>query len=234
MKCGFCSSQLIKDLPLSGVFSFQEIIFNHCCSSCYKEIAKKEESHLNKCSFCQKLIEDKESICLDCCVWLDKDSDFKLKHDYLFHYNEKTKAYFQQFKFLGDIQMSRVFSNDIYNKLIGFEKDDYLMIPIPLSKENLKKRGFNQVEELLISGHIPYKSILKKKTTLMNQSEKTREERLKMKQPFFVPSKNRKCLKNSKIVIIDDVYTTGRTILHAYDCLFRYKPKEIRSFSLVR
>jgi len=41
-------------------------------------------------------------------------------------------------------------------------------------------------------------------------------------------------IQNKKILIIDDVYTTGQTLFHAADCLQVAQPKIIRTISLAR
>ena len=233
MKCGFCHSPLTKEVSLSQLLRFSPVVFNEYCLSCSKELSRlnKEAAH---CQYCQKELAVDSNICDDCHDWEKQLTTFSLKHDYLFSYNEKMKTYFQHYKFLGDIHLSRVFASDIQEGLRSYQQAGFIIVPIPLSKKKLRKRGFNQVEGLLTSSDIPFTAMMSKKETLVSQSEKSKEERLASKQPFFISNQAKRKIKGQKILLIDDVYTTGRTILHAYDCLLPYKPKEIRSFSLSR
>ena len=41
-------------------------------------------------------------------------------------------------------------------------------------------------------------------------------------------------IKAKKIILFDDVYTTGRTLLHAMDVLNAYHPSQISTVSLAR
>ena len=41
-------------------------------------------------------------------------------------------------------------------------------------------------------------------------------------------------LKEIEIILVDDVYTTGRTLFYAAECLLPYQPKKIRTFTLAR
>ena len=233
MKCGFCHQPLSKSIPLEDLIRFRKIYFNHCCQNCFNELKRCIEKEEKNCYYCQKKIK-KGKKCVDCKMWERKNPNFQLKHQSLFVYNDKMKAYFQRYKFVGDVKMSKVFAKEIQQELEPFVKQGYLIVPIPLSKERLLERGFNQVESLLVESDIPFQTLLSKKMGGKCQSEKNKEERINTEQPFLVKKQYKTSLKNQKIVIVDDVYTTGRTILHAYDCLLAYSPLVIRSFSLSR
>lgn len=93
---------------------------------------------------------------------------------------------------------------------------DFLLIPVPLEKKKLKWRGFNQSEEIakevakFFQISLITDCLLKTKRTKdqVNLSEKERKENLK--GAFFI--KNREKILEKKILLIDDVYTTGTTM----------------------
>lgn len=234
MRCGFCKSELIKELTLRNIILFDKIIFNECCLSCYAEFESYDINELKRCKYCKKKSEKEMLICKDCELWVKNIKNFSLKHDYLYEYNEQMKEYFQRYKFSGDIQMGNIFRKDLFDKISFYQKNEFIIIPIPLSKERISERGFNQVEVLLQSSQINYESVLLKKEDSQAQSQKNREERLCTEQPFCLKKGGKRVIHKRKVLIIDDVYTTGRTILHAYDCVSQAKPSEICSFSLTR
>ena len=124
--------------------------------------------------------------------------------------------------YIGELQ------KDIKNNLKRFFKKGYTIVPVPLSEERLVERGFNQVEGL-IEG-IPYQDIFEKRD-IEKQSSKTREERLSQDNAF--------CLKKGidvpdKIIIVDDIYTTGSTLYHMVQLLEAIGIKEVLTFSLAR
>ncbi|HHJ5214051.1 TPA: phosphoribosyltransferase family protein, partial [Enterococcus hirae] len=41
-------------------------------------------------------------------------------------------------------------------------------------------------------------------------------------------------IKGKKVLLVDDVYTTGQTLFHAASCLLPHAPEKIRTFSLAR
>ncbi|MFW8053095.1 ComF family protein [Vagococcus fluvialis] len=232
MKCSFCGDSLVKELKISDLLFFKPILFNECCYSCYETI--KSQKNGKTCQFCQKKLTGSHDTCKDCSHWQKIIPHFSLHHTFLYDYTDMMSDYFKEFKFLGDIRKGTAFSKDVFKELSPFVKKGFIIVPIPLSKQGMKDRGFNQVEEMLKASSVPFELYLSKKNTISKQSERGKEERLLMKQPFIVTKNKRKRVENSKILLVDDVYTTGRTILHAYDCLSQYNPKEIRSFTLSR
>jgi len=93
---------------------------------------------------------------------------------------------------------------------------DFILIPVPLEKKRLKWRGFNQAEEIAkeLSSflNIPLMSncLIKAKETLPQAELADEARRESVKGVFLV--KNSEKIKNRKILLVDDVYTTGSTM----------------------
>jgi competence protein ComFC len=109
---------------------------------------------------------------------------------------------------------------------------DYLICPLPLSKERFRERGFNQVCGCLESADCSYIELLERKEP-SPQSEKSRAERLKMEQPFALKVENRK-IRNQRVLLVDDVYTTGRTLFHGAEILYKNGAKTVKSLTFSR
>ena len=77
---------------------------------------------------------------------------------------------------------------------------------------------------------LPYKQLLEKQDALA-QSSKNREERLNSQQCFTLA---KDVLLPEKILLIDDVYTTGKTLQLARELLLEAGVKEVLTFSLAR
>jgi ComF family protein len=108
---------------------------------------------------------------------------------------------------------------------------DFILVPIPLNKKKLKRRGFNQAEEiakeLAIFLKIPLISdcLIKTKETKdqVELSEKERKENVK--GAFFI--KNKEKIAGKNVLLIDDVFTTGATIEEAARVLKEAEAKKI-------
>ena len=98
---------------------------------------------------------------------------------------------------------------------IGFNTNRYqLIIPVPLHKDKLKIRGYNQAGLLskLLSNHfkIPFKDDIIENTNIRpSQTKLPKEKREKNAEGIFVVKEN---LKNKNIILVDDIFTTGSTV----------------------
>ena len=86
------------------------------------------------------------------------------------------------------------------------------------------------MQGILDAANLSYRNILEKKETIA-QSSKTREERLLTQQAFEI----RKGIDlPDKILLVDDIYTTGKTLQLAKQILLEAGVKEILTFSIAR
>ncbi len=112
----------------------------------------------------------------------------------------------------------------------------FVITSIPLSAQRTKERGFNQagiiaqaVEEVF---SIPYQeSILVRNKETKAQHKKTRQERFEnLKEAFIVKND----LSDLKILLVDDICTTGATLLEASKALYQAGAKEVSCFTLAK
>lgn len=113
-----------------------------------------------------------------------------------------------------------------------------ILMPVPLEKKKLKWRGFNQAEELA-KELIPFLKIplindvlVKTKETLpqIELSGKEREENIK----GAFSCRNKEKISGKKILLVDDIYTTGSTIEEAAQAMRAAGAKEIIGIAVAR
>ncbi len=115
---------------------------------------------------------------------------------------------------------------------------DFILIPVPLEKKRLKWRGFNPAEEigkeLSLSLKIPFiEDVLIKIKETQPQVELTGKERKEnLKGAFLV--KNGEAIRNKKILLVDDIYTTGSTMEACAMVLKEAEAKEIVGIVVAR
>lgn len=112
----------------------------------------------------------------------------------------------------------------------------FIVTPIPLSKDRARQRGFNQASLVAVAVTREFNlvfedSILDRDKETTAQHEKTRKERFEnMKNAFKVE----KSLKWQKILVVDDICTTGATLLEASKVLYGAGAQEVRCFTLAK
>ena len=88
-------------------------------------------------------------------------------------------------------------------------------VPVPLHAERFKERGFNQTEkifeEFLVQKNIPLKQILIRRVATPKLFKYGKAERQKILRGVFA-AKDLTDLSGKKILIVDDIYTTGTTV----------------------
>lgn len=220
MTCLLCGEQSKNNL------TFGELLFlkkeeNPLCLACSSTFEKIGEEH---CPNCYKI--GVSTFCQECQLWCKEGID--VDHEAIFTYNEAMKDYFSRYKFDGDYLLRKIFASILRERLKKYKEFQFLIIP--LSSERFSKRGFNQVEGLIEATGLSYHDFLEKNEEKASSS-KNRSERLATKLPFFIKAG---VTIPKKILLIDDIYTTGATVNRVKRLLENAGAKEVRTFSLVR
>lgn len=184
------------------------------CSRCYRTI--KEKVKLKKIKITKNIIVN-----------------------YLFLYQDIFREKILHYKFNEESYLYKTFSEIILKdkKICEFiEKFDYI-VPVPMYIDNKKKRGYNQTEliskEISKSLNINYdnkiliKNKMNKTQSLLNENE--RIENIKGVYSLRNPEK----IKNKKILIFDDICTTGSTVKECYK-IIKKQTKEISILVLAK
>ena len=136
---------------------------------------------------------------------------------YIFRYEGQIRKLIIDYKFNDKAYLYKMFVNFLLKNKKIFEniKNYDTIIPVPISKKRKNERGYNQ--SLLISRNIAEKTNLElmnncliKTKNIIEQSKLNKEDRLQNIQGVY-DLKNKKLLENRKILLIDDIYTTGST-----------------------
>lgn len=228
-KCIICFSQLTTEASWSTIFLPSNETMCHKCK------AELMFIHTNTCSKCGR--ESVEEYCFDCIRWskLYKGCDVLDKNISLFSYNDFLQEVIYTWKYRLDYHIVEAFRykwKKRFKRMLEIEVNEKLnditIVPIPLSKERLEERGYNQAEQLaeMLDGNIEQ---LFRRVASEKQAKKNRMQRLQTKNPFTL-------IKNCEgtIILIDDIYTTGRTIRHAAKLCKMNGCKAVYSFTLCR
>lgn len=232
-ECLLCGQLFLPELNLAELFVFKGKRKENLCPHCW---AKFEKLSATRCMVCSKNLSE-AGICQDCKIWQKQYDQQLLHHHSLYRYNQEFHDLMVQYKRYGDYMLYGVLRELCSKQLMKMDYDFY--IPIPSSPEHLKKRGFDTITAVY-QELVPLTPLLKKLSGSSAQGEKNKAERLNTPQMFYVDTTYRnqhhiEIHKNNKILLLDDIYTTGRTLYHARDSLLLENPNvTIESFSICR
>ena len=233
--------------------SFLNLILPSLCPFCAKDA---EDGHL-----CQECISDirliTSPICTCCGVpFISQESEDHLcgrciKEKMPFSSARSIGVYertlldaIHRFKYNGKTSLAKplvkIMDRSITsNKISGLSVNSCdLIIPVPLHKTRLKERGFNQslllARELarLYNLSMDYLNLKRTRATDHQVNLKGKDRLINVKGAFAVEDKV--AFKDKKVLLIDDVYTTGATIVECSKVLKRAGAKNVDVLTLAR
>lgn len=117
--------------------------------------------------------------------------------------------------------------------LKSFLKPDDILVPVPMHTERLHQRGFNQADRLARSfatgRGCHYSPALLRVRATRPQADCNEQERLSnLAAAFAIDGQvNYEAFANRRLILVDDVATTGTTLQHCADQLQKFKPAAI-------
>lgn len=181
------------------------------CNRCRKNIKILTEPRCKRCS--KPLLDKEKEYCYDCehtRHWFDEGFA-------VFPYNRQMQESMSYFKFHGRREYGQ-----FYGRMLG-EKGAYaikrwkpqVIIPVPVHRKKQKKRGYNQAEVI--------GNVLSKQFSIPIRTDLIERIRDTAAQKELNPNERRKNLthaflgknvgeKYSRVLLVDDIYTTGSTV----------------------
>ena len=177
---------------------------------------------LPSCGVCGKLGEG--YLCKECEKELNKYTincnDFKQKTDilHIFQYKELIRKLIIQYKFNNKSYLYKTFCEFIVKnkKAFDFIKSYDIIIPVPMHNRKKALRGYNQSEliakELAKTAKIKIFTdvLIKTKNNKVQSSLNKQDRKNNVKDVYKLVKKEK--IYNKKVLIFDDIYTTGATI----------------------
>lgn len=202
----------------------------------------------NVCGICNRLCV--EDLCKKCEIKLNKIAKNKIvnykdknfaKHLYVFKYEGIIKDKLLDFKFNEKTYIYKAIVKFIIKnkKICRFLKSYDIIIPVPIHKKRKLERGYNQsaLFARTIAKSVPnlkyIDDVLVKTLNNRPQSTKNKIER----QQNIIGAykmKNESKVLNKKILLLDDIYTTGSTVNECCKVLKQAKPKCIDIITIAK
>lgn len=162
------------------------------------------------------------------------------EHIYIFKYEGIVREEIIKYKFQEKSYNYKMFSKIILDdkELCEILRKYEMIISVPVSRKRKKERGYNQTEliakEISKTLNIKYaKGILYKIKDTVAQSKLNKEQREENAKGVY-EIKNQNKINNKKILLIDDIYTTGSTVSECSKTLKQAKPYKIGIFTIAK
>ena len=215
--CPFCDGILKREQDL--------------CEECYSKLRYIEEPRCKKCG--KQLPKDELEYCYDCAITAHMYKEGVA----VFVYNDMVSKSIYRFKYHNRRYYARAYGVLMarYCKETIKRWHPDVLIPVPIHHKKMQKRGYNQAElmakELGFQLNIPIDDrILRRTKHTKAQKELTRSERKKNLEKAFKICAD--VVEYKKVVLVDDIYTTGSTIDECAKVLMEAGVKEVFFISL--
>lgn len=197
------------------------------------------------CGVCGKL--DGNLLCKRCELMLmaeakfvveknqNKENNFE-EHLYIFQYEGRIRRMILNYKFKDKSYLYKTFVNFLLKEEFFFQilQTYDTIIPVPISKKRKKERGYNQ--SFLIANEIAKRlqmecntCCLVKIKNIIEQSKLKKEERVDNIQGVY-ELKKAEILKDKKVLLVDDIYTTGSTV---NECCKMLKQAQLKNIGVL-
>ncbi len=155
-------------------------------------------------------------------------------------YNFKYNPYLGDLKnLLAELFYEGLIQKEDFYNIYQKYSDSLILVPVPLYKSRQRARGYNQAEilagELSKKFNIKTLSVLKRVKKTVSQVGLSKIDRRKnIKDSFEINEDLKSVTKDHYIFLVDDVFTTGSTLIEASKVLKRHGAKKVWGLTLAR
>lgn len=144
------------------------------------------------------------------------------------YHHQTIKAAITENKFQGHLDASKLLAALFKHWLTTLPSQPTILVPIPLSKERQKLRGYNQVERIISDTgndkEVSLLPLLTRNKDTTSQTTLRREERFQNVRNVYTGHFNKSITNKHRVIVVDDVMTTGATLHSASQALSNHLP----------
>ena len=198
IKCIFCGDELTRESE------------NSTCNKCLKSLPFIKR----KCQRCGgEMHLGLGNICKNCKL---NNHNFVQARS-VFNYDEGVTKVIHMLKYRGKLYLAKPMSKFMAQELAIWDVSPDMITAVPLHKNREKERGYNQsrllAENIAKYVKLPYVEIVDKIVDNPSQTQLGYEKRREnVKGVYKLKPNIRRKIKGKKILIVDDIFTTGATV----------------------
>lgn len=198
-RCAFCD----------GLLGNRE---QYLCRKCRAELPAPIREP--RCFRCGKPLDGEEQEYCHDCRECEQEYDRGIG---IFLYRDPMKQALMRFKFKGRKEYGEFMGKlmCLYGREFVVQVQPQVILPVPVHRKKLRARGYNQAEVLANTVSrgfsIPIRTdlVLRKKFTKAQKELNRKERKKNLEQAFYVKEE---AGNYSRVLLVDDIYTTGSTV----------------------
>lgn len=198
------------------------------CPDCEKKLKRVAQPHCMKCGKPLEAGHICREYCADCARW----SHAFVQGKAVFVYQGAIIGSMHRFKYGNRRDYAQFFAREAYEAYGSWIRRiaPDALVPVPLHKKRRRARGYNQAQLLaealaeLTGVPVEKKLLLRAADTQPQRRLNARERKNNLKNAFQT---SKKIVQLEKVLLIDDIYTTGSTVDAAAEALMRVGVKKV-------
>lgn len=184
---------------------------NFVCPSCRQKLPYIKEPKCKKCG--KEMEKEEQEYCRDC----QRFSHSFDKGGAVFAYDQVMRKSISMFKYHNRREYARFYAAEMYEHCRHFLNtcNPDVILPVPIHRQKKRQRGFNQAELVakklgkMMKVPVDSKYLIRREKTVPQKELSRQKRKANLKQAFKVNKTNR---TYERVLIVDDIYTTGATI----------------------
>ena len=182
------------------------------CDTCVRTLKWANE---RTCQRCGKILQESYApdLCSDC---LKEEHIFKRGYACV-EYTAAERDIIHSFKYKDKAYLGRNLAEILYDRIKIEEIEFDIVIPVPMHMKKQRKRGYNQAAVLAMSlakfMEVPYGGniLVRVAETEPMSGLGAIERKNNIQHAFDVPSDKKSDIAGKRVLLVDDIYTTGST-----------------------
>jgi len=227
-------------LPLRPLFhDILDFVYPPVCLSCNNTLGKKDRYLCPACWSSIPVLSEQDDLLTETRQKLHSSGIIAgLTSHYVFEEKGVFRALAHALKYQGFRSVGIMLGEHLGRRVLEMQERLDLLIPIPLHKAKLRERGFNQSLEICngiaaVTGVAVRPDVLKRVRNTPSQTHLKLEERAKnVMEAFAVPKQRESDLEGKTCLLVDDVITTGSTIISGGEALLNSGVRSVHAASV--
>ncbi|HHU17932.1 MAG TPA: ComF family protein [Clostridiales bacterium] len=198
------------------------------CDMCVRSL---KWANARNCQCCGKILQDSyaPNLCSDC---LEEEHIFNKGYTCV-EYTAAERDIIHNFKYKDKAYLGRKLAEILYDRIKVEELETDIVVPVPMHIKKQRKRGYNQAAVMASSlakfMGVPYegKALVRTIETKPMSSLGAHERKNNVQYAFDVRENKKNNITGKRVLLVDDVYTTGSTADSCASVLLATGAKEV-------